>query len=300
MSADATPEGTGHSGFVAVLGRPNVGKSTFLNTVMGLKLAITSNKPQTTRNRVTGVVNRGRCQIIFIDTPGIHESTRAMNRMMNREALSTLADADAVLFMVDGVKGITDEDREIAEKMKTAGVPVLIVANKMDRGANGREHFAGLGLHYPIYEISSLTGKGTEELLEAVAGLMPEGPVYFPDEELTDRSERFIAQEFIREKIYAFTGEEIPYHTAVTVESWEEKPDKNLVVIHATIHVERQSQKQIIIGKGGSLVKKIGRTAREDLEKLLGVRIYLDLHVGVEPNWTKDKKKLARFGLDGG
>lgn len=285
------------SGFVALIGRPNVGKSTLLNALTGQKIAITSAKPQTTRNRISGIVNRPGCQLIFIDTPGMHQSPRLMNVHMNREASSAISEVDAVVMLVDGASGRTPGDDAVAQKVAGIKIPVILGINKIDTGRTHADKFDDLLPSVPTLELSATSGLGVEDLLEALARLMPEGPRYYEEDELTDRPERYIAEEFIREKIFALTGEEVPYSTAVTVDNWEEKPDKNLVVIHATVHVERPSQKAIIIGQGGAMAKKIGRSAREDLEGLLGVRVYLDLHVGVEKNWTKDENQLRRFGL---
>lgn len=284
------------SGFIAIIGRPNAGKSTLLNMILGEKLVITSSKPQTTRNRITGVLNRGDCQLVFIDTPGVHEGEKLINKYMAGQAFSTLGEVDLVLFMVDGSQDATDDDRLIAQKLKETGSPVFLVVNKCDRKEGRAVNFAGLMQFEGIFEISALTGKNVADLLEAVTARMGEGPEYYPDDALTDRPERFIAAEYIREKVFDLTGEEIPYSVAVTVDMWEDREEKNLAVIHATIHVERDSQKAIVIGKGGALIKEIGKKAREDLEKLLGVRVFLDLHVGVEKNWTKDPKKLEQFG----
>lgn len=285
-----------HSGFVSLIGRPNVGKSTLLNLALGEKLVITSPKPQTTRNRITGVLNRGNCQLVFFDTPGVHDSPKLINQYMAKEALGTLSEVEAAIFLVDAKTGPTPGDRAIADKLRDVGTPVLLAVNKRDAGKHRLADFADLGEFQGAYEISAINGKGVEALLDGVVALMPEGPMYYPDDVYTDRPERFIAQEYIREKVFSLTGEEIPYSVAVTVDAWEDKPEQNLAVVHATIHVERKSQKGIIIGKGGALIKKIGRHAREDLEKLLGSRVYLDLHVGIEHNWTKDERQLKRFG----
>ena len=285
-----------HSGFISLLGRPNVGKSTLLNRLLGEKLVITSPKPQTTRNRITGVLNHGSCQLIFFDTPGVHESEKLINRYMTRQALSTLGDVECAVLIVDAKTGVSEGDRALAAKLCATEVPVVLAVNKIDQANYRKADFADIAKFNAVIEISALTGTGVKELLDKLTSLMPEGPEYYPDDVLTDRPERFIAQEYIREKVFSNTGEEIPYSVAVTVDSWEDKPEKNLAVIHATIHVERKSQKGIIIGAGGKLIKKIGQLARQDLEKLLGCRVFLDLHVGVEHNWTKDPQQLRRFG----
>ncbi|RMG84342.1 MAG: GTPase Era [Candidatus Dadabacteria bacterium] len=286
------------SGFVGILGRPNVGKSTLLNRVLGQKVVITSPKPQTTRNRVAGVLTRGGVQMVFFDTPGVHGGEKLLNRYMVKEALACVPDVDVALFLVDAVTGRHRDDEVLAEHLGRSGKPVILVVNKADQGRTATEAFLDLVTPVSVHRISALTGEGVDELLEDLAGRMPEGPAYFPEDQLTDRPERFLAEEFIREKLFELTGEEIPYSVAVTVEAWEERPETDLVVIHATIHVERPSQKGIVIGKGGRLIKEVGRRARLDLEALLGARVFLDLHVTVDRNWTKDPRALRRFGYE--
>ncbi|GAB4268997.1 MAG: GTPase Era [Deferrisomatales bacterium] len=287
-----------HSGFIGLLGRPNVGKSTLLNRILGQKLAITSPKPQTTRNRIAGVLNRGHVQLVLFDTPGVHEGTKLINRYMVREALACLPDVDAAVLLVDATEPPGPDDEALARRLREARVPILLAVNKVDVGTVPTEAFAGLLPFHSVHRVSALTGQGVETLLDTLAALLPEGPEYYPEDMLTDRTERFIAQEFIREKLFELTGEEIPYAVAVTVESWKEKPGEDLVVIHATIHVERDSQKGIVIGKGGRLIKEVGKRARLDLEALLGVRVYLDLHVSVDRNWTKNPQALRRYGYE--
>ncbi len=289
-----------HSGFIGLLGRPNVGKSTLLNAILGQKVSIASDKPQTTRNRIAGVVNRGPCQLIFFDTPGVHEGEKLLNRYMVREAMACLPDVDAVVFLADGREGPRPDDRALARRLEGRGVPMVLAVNKIDVGRVGAEAYRDLLPFDAVHRISALTGEGLEGLLDTLAALLPEGPEYYPPDVPTDRTERFIAQEFIREKVFELTGEEIPYSVAVTVEQWEDKPDQNLVVVHATVHVERASQKGIVVGKGGAVIREVGLRARRDLEALLGARVYLDLHVGVEKNWTKDPRALRRFGYEAG
>jgi len=284
------------SGFIGLFGRPNVGKSTLLNCILGRKIVISSSKPQTTRNRIAGILTRDGVQAVFLDTPGVHEGGKQINRFMVGEALSCLSEVDAAIFIVDAASGLREGDRLLAERMKKIDAPIILALNKNDVAGKPLAAFLDLAPFHSIHKISALTGEGVEELLEAVFKLLPEGPEYYPDDMITDRSERFIAEEFVREKIFESVEEEIPYSVAVAVEAWKEKPEKNLTVIHIAVHVERDSQKQIIIGKGGSVIKKVGLEARRDLEKLLGTRVYLDLHVRVEKNWTKDPKALRRFG----
>lgn len=286
-----------HSGFIGLLGRPNVGKSTLLNRLLGQKLAITSPKPQTTRNRLAGVLNRGAAQMVFFDTPGVHEGEKLLNRFLVREALACLPDLDAAILLVDAVEGPRPGDEALAARLGAAAVPVLLGVNKADVGSAPTEAFSGLLPFHSCHRLSALTGEGVEGLLGALAGLLPEGPEYYPEDQLTDRSERFIAQEFIREKIFELTGEEIPYSVAVTVDRWEER-DNGIVAVYATIHVERDSQKGIVIGKSGRLIREVGHRARLDLEALLGTRVFLDLHVSVDKNWTKDPRALQRYGYE--
>lgn len=288
-----------HSGFVLIIGRPNVGKSTLLNALLGEKIAATSAKPQTTRNRIAGVVNVPGCQMVFIDTPGVHDSPKLMNIYLNKEALSAIGEVDAVLFMVDASHGVKQGDSMIAAKLKECKSPVILAVNKSDISRSTRAAFERLGTFESIFDISALNRDGLDALAAHLASLMPKGPEYYSDDQLTDRPERFIAQEFIREKIFSWTGDEIPYSCAVTVDSWEEREGANLVVIHASVHVERDSQKGIILGEGGKMIKRIGKAARQDIEKLLGMRVFLDLHVAVEKNWTKDATQLKRFGIEG-
>jgi GTP-binding protein Era len=287
-----------HSGFIGLLGRPNVGKSTLLNHVLGQKLVITSPKPQTTRNRVTGVVNRGATQMVFLDTPGVHQGEKLINRYMVHEALSCVPDVDVVLLLVDATAAPTGDDRELASQLLAAPVPLVLGVNKVDVGSTPSDAYAGLHRFRAVHRVSALTGDGVPALLDDLAGLLPEGPEYYPEDMLSDRSERFIAQEFIREKLFELTEEELPYSIAVTVEQWEDRPDRDLVVVHATVHVERASQKGMVIGKRGGLIKEVGLRARQDLEALLGSRVFLDLHVSVDKNWTRDAKALRRYGYE--
>ncbi|MBI5446479.1 MAG: GTPase Era [Deltaproteobacteria bacterium] len=287
-----------HSGFIGLLGRPNVGKSTLLNRFLGEKIAITSPKPQTTRNRIAGVLNRGHTQLIFFDTPGVHEGEKLINRYMVREALACLPDLNAAVFLADATSGPTEDDRSLARRLAGAAVPVILALNKIDIGSAPTEAYSDLLPFHSAFRISAAKGEGVEELLEALAALLPEGPEYYPEDVLTDRTERFIAAEFIREKTFQLTGEEVPYSIAVTIDSWKENPETGVVVVYATIHVERDSQKGILIGKGGRLIKAIGMRARHDLEGLLQSRVYLDLHVAVDRNWTRDPAALRRFGYE--
>jgi GTP-binding protein Era len=236
--------------------------------------------------------------MVFFDTPGVHEGEKLINRYMVKEALSCLPDLNVAVFLADATEIPHRDDEALARHLAGASVPILLALNKVDVGCVPAPFFSALLPFRSVHKISAVSGQGVEGLLDDIASLLPEGPEYYPDDALTDRSERFIAEEFIREKVFALTGEEVPYSVAVTVDSWKDTPETGLVVIHATIHVERDSQKGILIGKGAHLIKEIGKRARLDLEALLGARVYLDLHVGVEKNWTREPAALKRFGYE--
>jgi len=289
------------SGFVAIVGAPNVGKSTLLNQMLGEKISITSKKPQTTRNRILGVVHRPSSQLVFIDTPGIHKAKRPLNVRIVDAALSALGNVDIVLVMVDVANPDPDSEAFLVTKLKKFKTPVVIVLNKIDLVKKPAlltiiDHWAKAYSFEAIIPISAILGAQVEELLEAMEALLPKGPPFFPEETLTDLPERFIAAEMIREKVFRLTGQEIPYSTAVTIESFSEKKKGSLVKIHATIHVERASQKGMIIGKNGNMLKMIGTEARKEIERMVGTRVFLKLFVRVHKNWSKDTKALRRFG----
>ncbi len=289
------------SGFIGIIGRPNVGKSTLLNKIMGEKIAITSHKPQTTRNRITGIKNVENGQLIFIDTPGIHRATTPLNEIMVTAAKDTFRSADIILLVVEAVKGVHGDDQLIVESLKNTALPVILLINKIDiiRKRNilpVMDQFQHLFSFSEIIPISALTGDGLSALMEQIWRLLPEGPRYFPDDMMTDRTERFIAAEMIREKIIMLTHQEIPYATAVVVDSFKEDEDKNLLVIQATINVAKNSQKGILIGKKGFMLKEIGKRARQDMEKFFATRIYLELFVRVRKDWTHDAGMLREFG----
>lgn len=290
------------SGFVAIVGRPNVGKSTLLNQLLGEKIAIVTPKPQTTRNRIRGIKTMANAQIVFLDTPGIHRAHSVMNRRMVATALKTLDEVDCVLWLVDASTGIGRDDEDIARTLSRSETATLIVLNKVDSVAKGKllplmERLAGLLPGREIVPVSALKGEGVALLLDLIIKQLPEGPRYYPGEELTDQTERFLAAEIIREKVFLLTREEIPYGTAVTIEEFSEKEGRNLIVIKATIHADRDSHKPILIGKKGSMLKEIGKRAREELELLLGCRIFLELFVKVHRGWTEDPNALAELGL---
>lgn len=304
MDKAAPEEAKGfRSGFASIIGRPNVGKSTLLNRLLGAKVVITSEKPQTTRNTIKGILTKDDFQIIFLDTPGLHIATTRLNQQLVKSALTTLEEADIVLYMVEPFIPIHSEDYWIIEKLKGISTPVFLIINKVDKVRKQRllpliDEFRKLYDFEEHIPISALDGWGVEDMLKAVASRLPEGPRYFPSDLLTDRTERFLAAEFVREKIFRLTGEEIPYCSAVSVEEFREDPEKKLIYIRAVIYVERDNQKGIIIGKGGRMLKEIGRLARQELEVLLGARIYLDLYVKVQKNWRKNSRFWPELGID--
>ncbi|HEX9442901.1 MAG TPA: GTPase Era [Candidatus Binatia bacterium] len=290
------------SGYVAIVGRPNVGKSTLLNRLLGQKIAIVSPKPQTTRNRITGIRTTENSQAIFLDTPGIHRARSLINRRMVDVALNALSEVDGVLWLVDAREGLRRDDEEIATMLGQSRGTVLILLNKIDLVHKGKllplmERVAGMLPGREILPISALKGDGDALVLERIEALLPEGPRYYSGEEVTDQTERFLAAELVREKIFLRTHEEIPYGTAVSIDEFTEKEEKNLIVVKATIHVERAAHKPILIGKKGSMLKEIGTQAREELERLLGCKVFLELFIRVDPGWTQDPNALTELGL---
>ena len=291
------------SGFVSIVGRPNVGKSTLLNHILGEKIAITSDKPQTTRNRILGIHNLKDAQLLFLDTPGIHRAQGRLNRFMVDQALSACSDVDAVLFLVEATDSLGGGDDFILEVLSRGNVPVVLVINKID--LLPREKLLPLIAAYAqkfdfreIVPVSALRGEGVEELVGAICGLLPEGPRYYPEDMITDLPERFIVAEMVREQVLRQTREEVPYGVAVVVEQFSEKPEKNLVVINAVINVERDTHKKIIVGKAGARIRAIGQNARKEMEKFLGVRVFLELFVKVQKNWTDSERLLKEFGYE--
>jgi len=289
------------SGFVAIAGAPNVGKSTLLNQILGEKISITSKKPQTTRNRILGVVHRPGSQLIFLDTPGVHKAKRPLNIRIVETALSALENVDIVLVLIDVSNPDTESEAFMVKKLQEIKRPVVLVLNKIDLIKKPAllaimDRWTKFHPFKAIIPISAILGDQVEELIKAIEALLPTGPAYFPEETLTDLPERFIAAEMIREKVFRLTGQEIPYSTAVTVESFSEKKKESLVKINATIHVERSSQKGMVIGKNGSQLKMIGTEARKEIERMLGTKVFLKLFVRVHKNWSKDTKALRRFG----
>ena len=290
------------SGTIAIVGRPNVGKSTLLNQILGEKVAIVSPKPQTTRNRVTGIRTSESSQMIFLDTPGIHQARSLINRRMVDVALATLHEVDCVLWLLAAQERIGPEDERIAETLAAIANPVLVLLNKIDLVSKGKllpliQRCSEILPGKEIVPISALKGDNLPLLLELIEKGLPEGPKLFPEGEYTDQSERFLASEIIREKIFLLTREEIPYGVAVTIDEFTEKEEKNLIVIKATVHTDRDSHKGILIGKRGAMLKEIGTQAREELEALLGCKIFLELFIRVDEGWTRDPNALREMGL---
>ncbi len=290
------------SGFVAIIGRPNVGKSTLLNKVLGEKIVITSDKPQTTRNRVQGIHNLPDAQIVFIDTPGIHSARSRLNQFMMEAALSSVKGVDVVLLLADASTYSGNPDELLLGVLGGINVPVVLALNKIDLLPKEKllEVIAAHAQLHPFREIipiSAATGDGVELLAKLLAGLLPEGVPYFPDDILTDLPERFIVAEMIREKVFRLTHDEIPYSTAVSIDSFKERQD-GLVSISAVITVERDSQKGIIIGKKGEMLKKIGRQARLEIEQLLDARVFLELFVKVSKDWRENSRMMKELGYE--
>jgi GTP-binding protein Era len=290
------------SGYVTIAGAPNAGKSTLLNRILDEKIAIISSKPQTTRNRILGVCHRPGAQIVFYDTPGIFVAKDQLNVKIVDAACGAIGDADVLLAVVDAAHPDLASEQLLAEKLGRQKQPVILALNKIDLVAekeklleiiakwSARQTFAA------VVPVSALDGTQLEELIGAIVKALPEGPPYFPEDMLTDATERFIAAELIREKIFRLTGEEIPYASAVTVEAFKPSADEKRIAIDATIHLERDSQKGIIIGRGGAMLKRIGTEARQDIEQMTGAQVYLKLFVRVQRNWRRDAKAIERFG----
>ena len=309
MSGDVTPTDSAaeqaRCGFAALVGRPNVGKSTLLNALLGRKLSIVSPKPQTTRTRLHGVLNRPGLQIVFVDLPGLHaRQPRALNRFMNRMALASLADSDVNLFVVEAMRW-TDEDEQALAELRQAGRPILLLVNKVDRvkprekllpyleQVSQKAEFAG------IVPVSALKRDNLDRLPELIATHLPESPLLFPPEHVTDASERFMAAEIIREKLTLRLQQELPYGIAVEIEAMGELEDEpGKLLIQAVIWVERAGQKAIVIGKGGAQLKEIGRAARLDLKAHFGRPVHLELWVKVREGWSDDERILRRFGFE--
>lgn len=292
------------SGFIAVVGRPNVGKSTLVNRLVGEKVSITSPRPQTTRSPIRGVRNGKNYQAIFVDTPGSQKPRDTLRARMQEQVVDSLSGSDIVLFLLDAqqaVEGIGTGDRYVARLVADSGTPAMVCLNKMDLLGKPNQVLpviqavSELGDWHEIFQISASDGTNVDSLMEAVVGLLPPGPQYFPEGTVTDYPESLILAEYIREKALNALREEIPHAVMVEVDEVERK--ENVTVVYAIIHVERSTQRMIVLGKGGKTIKKIGTEARRDVERLLGSKIYLDLKVKVSPGWRSDKKFLERLGL---
>jgi len=289
------------SGFISIIGPPNVGKSTLLNRILGTKITITSSKPQTTRNRILGIKNLKNAQLIFLDTPGIYQPKSLFGKYMVDSALAACKDVDLILLMVETNHSIAEEIHYVLEFLSKVPFPVILLINKVDRVKKENllpliDAYSHLFTFSQIIPISALSGDGVDRLMAEILSLLPKGPQYFPEDMITDQPERFIVSEIIREKVIGNTYQEIPYSVAVSIDEFKEKEDQNLIVLKAIIHVEKPSQKGIIIGKKGATLKKIGSDARREIEALLGAKVYLDCWVNVERNWSKDRTALKRLG----
>jgi len=289
------------SGYIGIVGPPNVGKSTLLNRILGRKVAIVSPKPQTTRNRITGIYNEEDVQMVFVDTPGIHRTRNLLHKSMVASAVAVLQEVDILLLMVQASETDEDEVSSILKSLKGMKRSCLLLINKVDRGSKEMllPLMAVYEKRYPfdaIIPISALKGDNVDVLMNELRCRLRPGPQFFPKEMDTDQSENFLMSELIREKIYLQVRQELPYASAVTVERIDDLPERDLLMISARIHVETDSQKAMFIGRGGKMIQAIGRSARLDLEKIFGVRVYLDLTVRVEKNWTRDTRALRRLG----
>jgi GTPase len=291
------------SGYVALLGAANVGKSTLMNQILQEKISITSPKAQTTRNRILGIVTRPESQMIFIDTPGIHRAKDQFNEILMHTALSSLQEVDVICFLIEAGEAGREANQFALQFLDKVSKPVVLAINKIDLVYKAEllpiiDRYRVMREFEAIVPISALKRDGINELLQVLVNLLPEGPRYYPEEYLTDQPERFLVAELIREKVFHLAHQEIPYAVAVTIEKFAEDQERNRIEIEASIHVERDSQKGILIGKNGQMLKQIGQQARRDIERLLGCHVYLGLFVRVQKNWRKDPRALGRFGFE--
>jgi GTP-binding protein Era len=303
MAVDMINEGPmARAGFCALVGRPNVGKSTLLNQLCGEKLAIVTPKPQTTRNRIAGIRNvpAKQAQIVFVDTPGIHAGRGALNKYMVEQALAAVSDVDVLVYIVEATR---PPERFVLERLDTRR-PIILALNKVDLVKDKGvllpriEAWAREANFAEIIPIAATRGDGTERIVDAVVARLPEGEPHFPPDQLTDAPERFLAAEFIREQVFLFARDEVPYATAVTIDKWQERTELNDVFVDATIHVERDSQKAILVGRGGRVIKEIGTRARAEIMRLLGLPVHLKLFVRVDPDWSHSQDRLRRMGYE--
>lgn len=287
------------SGFISIIGRPNVGKSTLLNGILGEKIAIATSKPQTTRNTIRGIYTTGDCQMVFIDTPGIHKPKTKLGNFMTDSALNTFKEVDLVLFLVDDSLSQGPGDKYIVEMLKNINTPKFLVINKMDK-INPEDYekiyneYEQTGIFDEIFPVSALEQKNIDILLESIEKFMPEGPQYFPSDMITDHPERFIVSEILREKVLMFLEDEVPHGVAIEIESFQE--EERVTRISAVVYCEKKSHKGIIIGQGGRKLKGIGKSAREEIEALLGNKVFLQLWVKVKENWRNSDFALLNFG----
>lgn len=280
------------SGFVSLIGRPNAGKSTLLNALVGQKVAIVADKPQTTRTSIQGVRTLPGAQIVFADTPGIHKADSAINKRLMESVRASLDERDLLVFVADAARHFGEDDRRAVDLARKGGVPVLLALNKIDLVKEKAKLLPVIEQYKEIFDfaaylpVSAARGQGLQELLDAIVERLPEGPAYFPEDYVTDQPERFLASELVREKALLATREEVPHSIAVAIDRWDETP--RITRIYATIRVERDGQKAIVIGAGGSMLKRIGTLARQEMERLFGRKIYLELFVRVEPDWRNN------------
>lgn len=287
------------SGFISIIGRPNVGKSTLLNAILGEKIAIATDKPQTTRNTIRGIYTNDTAQMVFIDTPGIHKPRTKLGTFMTDSAVNTFKEVDAILFLVDDSINAGPGDKYIVEMLKNVSTPKYLVINKIDKLGPIKykeifEEYDELGIFDGIFGVSAKENKNVDEVLTALENKMPEGPQYFPADMVTDHPERFIVSEILREKVLLYLEDEVPHGVAIEIESFEE--EENITRIGAVIYCERKSHKGIIIGKGGRKLKGIGKSAREEMEALLGTKVFLQLWVKIKENWRDSDFALSNFG----
>lgn len=290
------------AGYTAVVGRPNVGKSTLTNALIGTKVAIVSPKPQTTRNRIVGIKTTPEAQIVLLDTPGLHDAHSSLNRRMVEVARDALVEANVIVFVTDASAGVTAGDVKLAAGFASLKQPIIVVINKLDKVSKGKllPQIARLAELLPgreIIPVSAATGNGLELIERAVVAALPECERLFPEDHFTTETERFLVQEMVREQLFLALDQEVPYGVAVVVDQFEEKADQNLTVVAGTILVERPNHKAMVIGKGGVQLREIGRLARLELERMFNTRMYLELFVRVEPGWARDRGRLREIGL---
>ncbi|HJZ97807.1 MAG TPA: GTPase Era [Candidatus Solibacter sp.] len=287
---------TFHSGFVSLIGLPNAGKSTLLNALVGQKVAIVADKPQTTRTSIQGVVTLPHAQIVFLDTPGIHKADSPLNKRLMDTVRGALEERDLLLYVADATRKFGEDDKRAIDLARKPGAPVALVLNKVDLLRDKAALLPLIEQYKAAFEfaeyvpVSAVKGTNLDDLRAAILKYLPEGPQYFPEDYVTDQPERFLASELVREKVLQATRQEVPHSVAVSVDRWEESPE--ITRIYATIRVEREGQKGIVIGQGASMLKRIGTLARQEMERLFGVKVYLDLHVRVEPGWREKRQFL--------